>query len=158
MHFWLPGPNIRSGLRMNMRNAWKHYPHSGVAQVLESRASAGVRIPFVSSSSDACIYFFPANVVFAKIMHVYIIHTHRYRHFHRIVSGGNVLENEFPAVRKLMPKIFENIPSTNNTMKISYGKMPFNDPFLRKMFLNFRNVATSGLVTVHKYGLSAPRI
>jgi hypothetical protein len=61
-------------------------------------------------------------------------------------------------VQKLAPKILEDIPSTNNMTKMYYGKVPFNTQVLSKTFLNFRNVATSGLVTVHKYGLSVPRM
>jgi hypothetical protein len=62
------------------------------------------------------------------------------------------------AVEKVTPKIFEDIPSTNNKTKMSYGKMPFHAPVLSKTFLNFIDVATSGLVAVHKYGPSVPNM
>jgi hypothetical protein len=61
-------------------------------------------------------------------------------------------------VWKLTPMIFEDIPSTNIKTKMSYVKMPFSAPVLSKSFLNFTNVATLGLVTVQKYGLSLPRM
>jgi hypothetical protein len=95
-----------------------------------------------------------ANTTFAgKKLYIYILfthalacarartHTHTHTHTH---TQTGCLET--------------HIPSTNNTMKMSYGKMPFNVPVLSKTFLNFRNVATSGLVTVHKYALSVPRM
>jgi hypothetical protein len=101
---------------------------------LEPRASVVVRVPMPAYN------FFPANVVFAQIL-IKIMHVYIYIYIYRL-SGNS------------RRRFFEDTPSTNNKTRMSYGKMPFNAPVLSKTFLNFRNVATSGLVTVHKYGLS----
>jgi hypothetical protein len=77
-------------------------------------------------------------------VHGNVTHTHTHTHTE--------------SVPKLTPKIFEDILSTNNTTKMSYGKMPFNAPVLSKTFLNFTNVATSDLVAVHKHELSVPKM
>jgi hypothetical protein len=64
-----------------------------------------------------CVYIYIYIYIY---IHTYIyIYTHTHSHTHR----------ERGAVRKLTLKIFEDISSTNNKTKMTYGKMPFSFGF-----------------------------